>query len=98
VSVGGPGAVFWMWVTGFVGMALKLTEVTLAMLYRNVEDPTNPHGGAMWVVSRGLAKRGPFFAKVGKVVAVVFCLTLLISTFTGGNMFQAWNVADISFS
>ncbi|MGQ0554275.1 MAG: alanine/glycine:cation symporter family protein [Planctomycetota bacterium] len=98
VSLGGPGAVFWMWVTGFIGMALKTFEVTQAMMYRNLDDPENPSGGAMWVVSRGLAKRGPGWAVIGKAVAVIFCITLLISAITGGNMFQAWNVADITFS
>ncbi len=96
VSMGGPGAVFWMWVTGFVGMALKMTEVTQAMLYRNVDDPANPHGGAMWVVKKGLARYGPGWGRVGGFVGGVFCVTLLVSTFTGGNMFQAWNVADIT--
>ncbi len=96
ISLGGPGAVFWMWVTGFVGMALKMTEVTQAMLYRNLDDPANPHGGAMWVVSRGLARFHPALTGVGLAVGGVFCVTLLISTFTGGNMFQAWNVADIT--
>ena len=58
ISLGGPGAVFWMWVVGFFGMALKTTEVTLAMLYRNTDNPDNPHGGTMWVISRALAERG----------------------------------------
>jgi AGCS family alanine or glycine:cation symporter len=96
VSLGGPGAVFWMWVVGFVGMALKFTEVTLAMLYRNTDDPENPHGGSMWVVSKGLARRSPRLAPVGRAIGLVFCGTLLISAVTGGNMFQAWNVADLT--
>ncbi len=96
VSLGGPGAVFWMWVTGLVGMALKMTEVTQAMLYRNLDDPRNPSGGAMWIASRGLARFHPALKPVGSAVAAIFCVTLLISTFTGGNMFQAWNVADVT--
>ena len=98
ISLGGPGAVFWMWVTGLVGMALKMTEVTQAMLYRNVDDPANPHGGAMWVVSKGLARFHPKLAPLGVAIGGLFCVTLLISTVTGGNMFQAWNVADITRS
>jgi len=98
VSLGGPGAVFWMWVTGFIGMALKTTEVTQAMLYRNTDDPENPSGGAMWIASRGFARMSPSLAGFGKLVAVIFCITLVISTITGGNMFQAWNVADITWS
>ena len=96
ISLGGPGAVFWMWVTGLVGMALKMTEVTQAMLYRNVEDPDNPHGGAMWVAAKGFARISPRLRGLGVAVGGLFCLTLLVSTVTGGNMFQAWNVADIT--
>ncbi len=92
VSLGGPGAIFWMWVVGFVGMAIKTTEVTLAMLYRDTSKPEEPHGGAMWVAEKASKQFIPAIPWIGKVFAVVFCLTLLISTFTGGNMFQAWNV------
>jgi AGCS family alanine or glycine:cation symporter len=98
ISLGGPGALFWMWVVGVVGMALKMTEVTQSMLFRDTSDPDNPHGGPMWVCKRGLAKLNPRLAPVGTVVGAIFCLTLLVSTVTGGNMFQAWNVADISFT
>jgi len=98
VQVGGPGAVFWMWVTGLIGMALKLTEVTQAMLYRDTEDPDNPRGGAMWVCKRGFAAIHPSLKWLGVVVGAVFCVPLLISAVTGGNMFQSWNVADISFA
>ncbi len=98
ISLGGPGAVFWMWVTGFVGMALKLTEVTQAMLYRNTTDPENPHGGAMWVCQKGFAAINPALKPLGTIVGGIFCISLLVSAATGGNMFQAWNVADISKS
>lgn len=96
VALGGPGAVFWMWVVGLLGMALKTTEVTLSMLYRNTDDPKNPHGGPMWVVSRGLAARSPKLAGVGKAAGGFFCVTLLVSALTGGNLFQAWNVGNIT--
>jgi len=96
IALGGPGAVFWMWVVGVIGMALKLTEVGLSMLYRNTDDPDNPHGGPMWVASKGLARMSPRLAKTGRVVGGIFCVTLLISTATGGNMFQAWNVGEIT--
>lgn len=96
IALGGPGAVFWMWVVGVLGMAIKLTEVTLSMLYRNTDDPNNPHGGPMWVVSKGLAALRPSLAPVGKVIGGVFCLTLLVTATTGGNMFQAWNVGTIT--
>ena len=96
ISLGGPGAVFWMWVVGFFGMSIKLTEVTLSMLYRNTDDPDNPHGGPMWVVSKGLARMNPSLAPLGKFIGGLFCVTLLVSTVTGGNMFQAWNVGEIT--
>lgn len=96
LALGGPGAVFWMWVVGFLGMSLKLAEVTLAMLYRNTDDPHNPHGGAMWVIRQATAKKGGLIAQGGKVLATLFCITVLVFAFTGGNMFQAWNAGDIS--
>jgi AGCS family alanine or glycine:cation symporter len=98
ISLGGPGAVFWMWMVGLVGMALKMTEVTQAMLFRNTDDPDNPHGGAMWVCKQGFARISPALAPFGTLVGGIFCITLLISAVTGGNMFQAWNVADISYT
>lgn len=96
VALGGPGAVFWMWMVGIFGMAIKLTEVTLSMLYRNTDDPNNPHGGPMWVVSKGLAELNPKYAGLGKAIGWLFCITLLAYTITGGAMFQAWNVGDIT--
>lgn len=94
IALGGPGAVFWIWIIGMFGMAIKLTEVTLSMLYRNTDDPDNPHGGPMWVAAKAMERKG--FPKLGKTIGVVFCVTLLISTMTGGNMFQAWNVGELT--
>ncbi|TDJ31570.1 MAG: sodium:alanine symporter family protein [Gammaproteobacteria bacterium] len=96
ISLGGPGAVFWMWVVGFLGMAVKLTEVTLSMLYRNTDDPDNPHGGPMWVVQKSFAEINPKLKGVGTFIGGLFCVTLLVSAITGGNMFQSWNVAEIT--
>lgn len=94
IDFGGPGAVFWMWVVGIVGMALKTTEVTQALLFRDVSDPHDPHGGTMFTARNGLASLGPRWRPVGKVVGLVFCLALLLFAVTGGNMFQTWSVAD----
>ncbi len=94
IALGGPGAMFWMWVIGFLGMALKLTEVTMSMLYRNTDDPDNPHGGPMWVAARALEARG--MPRLGRAIGTLFCVCLLISTTTGGNMFQAWNVGELT--
>ena len=96
VALGGPGAVFWMWIIGLLGMALKMTEVTQSMLYRNLDDPSEPHGGPMFVVREGLARRG--LRPLGSFIGGNFVVTLIISAITGGNMFQAWNVADVTFT
>jgi AGCS family alanine or glycine:cation symporter len=92
IALGGPGAVFWMWIVGTVGMALKTTEVILSMIYRDTSVRDEPKGGPMWVARRGFAQLHPSLAGVGKLVGGIFCCTLLVSTITGGNMFQAWNV------
>jgi AGCS family alanine or glycine:cation symporter len=96
ISLGGPGAVFWMWVVGFFGMALKTVEVTLAMLYRNTGDPDNPHGGTMWVISKALADGPAWRRNLGRLIGSLFCVTLLVTVITGGNMFQAWNVGNMT--
>ena len=94
IALGGPGAVFWMWVVGFLGMSIKMTEVTLSMLYRNTDDPENPHGGPMWVAEKALSRAN--WPRLGRAIGIVFCLSMLVSTATGGNMFQAWNIGEIT--
>jgi AGCS family alanine or glycine:cation symporter len=94
IALGGPGAVFWMWIVAIAGMSLKTTEVTLAMLHRNTDDPDNPHGGPMFVAHKGFKKKG--LGWLGWTIGAIFCVTLLISTFTGGNMFQTWNVGIVT--
>ncbi len=96
IMLGGPGAMFWMWIVGILGMAIKLTEVTLSMLYRNTDDPDNPHGGPMWVADKAFSRLKPEFAWLGKTLAVLFSICIMTSAVTGGNMFQAWSVADIT--
>ena len=96
ITLGGPGAIFWMWVVGLLGMAIKFTEVTLSMLYRNTDDPDNPHGGPMWVAGRALKLMKPEVAWIGTALAFLFSFCVMASAITGGNMFQAWNVADVT--
>ena len=96
VALGGPGAVLWMWAIGVVGMALKMTEVTQSMIYRLTTDPEEPHGGPMFVAREGFKRLG--HPAVGKVVGGIFVATLVLATMLGGNMFQAWNVADVTFN
>jgi len=98
ISLGGPGAVFWIWVIGALGMATKMTEVILSMIYRNTDDPENPHGGPMYVLQKGLKQRFPKSGVLGSLLGGLFCLTVLIMAATGGNMFQAWNVGELTES
>jgi AGCS family alanine or glycine:cation symporter len=92
---GGPGALFWMWMTALVGMATKFSEVTLAQYYRTVEKvDADPHkwegsvsGGPMYYIERGL---GPAW----KPLAVFFAVMLGTTAFLTGNAIQANTVAD----
>ena len=93
VAIGGPGAVFWMWVIGLLGMAIKMTEVTQSMMTRDTSDPDNPHGGPMYVVDSLFKTAG---GRLGATIGGIFCFTLVLSAITGGNMFQAWNVAAVT--
>ena len=96
IALGGPGAIFWMWIVGLLGMSIKFVEVTLSMLYRNTDDPDNPHGGPMWVAGRALKRMKPEMGWLGTVLAFMFSFCVMVSSGTGGNMFQAWNVADVT--
>ncbi len=91
---GGPGALFWMWVTALVGMATKFSEVTLSQKYRNVRepDPKKPWegmiaGGPMFYIERGLGR-------IWKPLAVIFALFLACVALFTGNAIQANTVAD----
>ena len=96
ISLGGPGAVFWMWVVGFLGMAIKLSEVSLSMIHRNIDQADNPSGGPMWVVERNFSGKTGSLKILGKLIAGTFCFALIVNTITAGNMFQAWNVANLT--
>jgi AGCS family alanine or glycine:cation symporter len=89
VSLGGPGATFWMILAGFLGMSSKFTECTLGVKYRNEYPDGTVSGGPMYYLTKGLAERGPGLAKLGKVLAVLFAIFCIGGSFGGGNMFQA---------
>jgi AGCS family alanine or glycine:cation symporter len=89
VSLGGPGATFWMILAGFLGMSSKFTECTLGVKYRNTLPDGTVSGGPMYYLSKGLAEKGANYAKLGKVLAVMFAIFCVGGSFGGGNMFQA---------
>lgn len=84
VGLGGPGAIFWMWVTGVLGMATKYAEALLAVKYRQVNARGEMTGGPMEVIEHGLR---------WKWLAVVFALCALFASFGIGNMNQANSLA-----
>ncbi len=88
ISMGGPGATFWMILAGLIGMASKFVECTLGVKYRHQKEDGEVSGGPMYYLSRGLAKRGPGFKQLGKVLAIVFAILCVGGSLGGGNMFQ----------
>jgi AGCS family alanine or glycine:cation symporter len=86
ITLGGPGATFWMIVAGFLGMASKFTECTLGQQFRKVRPDGRIMGGAMYYLSEGLAERG--MPKLGKVLAVSFAVLCVGGSLGGGNSFQ----------
>ncbi|MDX8405089.1 MAG: alanine/glycine:cation symporter family protein [Mariprofundus sp.] len=86
VSIGGPGATFWMIVAGFFGMTAKFTEVTLAQMYREFRPDGRVMGGAMEYLSKGFAEKG--MAGTGRALAVLFAILCVCASFGGGNAFQ----------
>lgn len=89
IGLGGPGAVFWMTLAGFFGMASKFTECTLGQMYRRVNADGTISGGPMYYLSQGLAQMGGPWVYLGKVLAVFFCLMVMGAALGGGNMFQS---------
>ncbi|HID48655.1 MAG TPA: sodium:alanine symporter family protein, partial [Chromatiales bacterium] len=85
IALGGPGAVFWMWITALVGMATKYASCTLALKFRRIHPDGSVSGGPMYTLARGLG-----MPKLGAVFAVF----TLIASFGIGNMVQANSVTD----
>lgn len=86
VSLGGPGATFWMIVAGLCGMAAKFTECTLGVKYREEFPDGHVSGGPMYYLSKGLAEQGK--PRLGRVLAVLFAIMCIFGSLGGGNMFQ----------
>ncbi len=75
ISLGGPGAAFWMVVIGFFAMSLKCAEVTLAVKYRIVRPDGRVCGGPMWYLSQGFAEKG--FPKLGRILGTLYAVCAL---------------------
>ena len=88
VSIGGPGATFWMIVAGLLGMSAKFIECTLGTKYRIQNSDGSVSGGPMYYLSNGLAKKGAAMGHLGKVLAVLFAVACIGGSLGGGNMVQ----------
>ncbi|AXH96325.1 alanine/glycine:cation symporter family protein [Ornithinimicrobium avium] len=88
IGIGGPGALFWMWITGLVGMATKYTEAFLAVRFRGTDVAGEKSGGPQYYLQRGI--KGP----IGKVLGISFAIFATIAAFGIGNMTQGNAIAS----
>lgn len=95
VAVGGPGAVFWMWVWGFFGMSVKMVEVALACYYRSKDERGNYYGGPSYYMQKGLG--GDKGWKIGVVLAIGFGFTFLANAFSASQVFTISEALNRSF-
>jgi len=89
VALGGPGAIFWLWITGLLGMVVKYAECGLAIKYRVFAKDDSVAGGPMYYIERGLKMRW---------LGVIFAVLASITAFFIGNMVQSNSVADVMHS
>lgn len=87
VSIGGPGAIFWLIVAGLVGMTTKFVECTLGVKYRQVNADGSVSGGPMYYLRAGLAQRG--WPSLGKFLGLFYAISIIIGCLGIGNMFQS---------
>ena len=87
ITVGGPGAIFWMWVAGFLGMTTKFTSISLAMLFRKVEGE-KIYGGPMYTIKNGLGR-------AFNPLAIMFSFFTIFGALGAGNMFQSNQMAKM---
>ena len=93
ITLGGPGAVFWMWVAALFGMASKYGEAVLAVCYRQRGIDGGWRGGPMYALEKGFGHRD-----LGQILAVMFAVCTVIASFGIGNMAQANAVSDVAAS
>jgi len=87
LSLGGPGATFWMIICGLLGMSSKFVECTLGVCYREIDEKGKVYGGPMYYLSKGLGEKG--LGPLGKILGAAFAVMCIGGSFGGGNMFQA---------
>ncbi len=92
ISIGGPGAMFWMALGAVFAMALKFCEVTLSLKYRNVNADGTISGGPMFYMEKGFAEKN--MPKIGKLFAYIFTIACIPATFGGGCMLQTNQAAQ----
>lgn len=93
LTVGGPGAIFWMWISAFFGMMTNFSENVLGIFYRRKNEKDEWSGGAMYYLQDGLgSKKG--MKKVAKFLAVLFSIFCVLASFGIGNMTQVNSIAD----
>ncbi|MEF8983231.1 MAG: sodium:alanine symporter family protein [Bacteroidales bacterium] len=91
IHFGGPGAVFWMWITGFLGMILKYVECTLSNKYRQFNSDGSVSGGPMYYMEYGLKDKLGRFARI---LALIFAVATMICSLGTGNMAQSNSISD----
>ncbi len=94
ISVGGPGAAFWMVVAGMLGMASKFAECLLGVKYRVIEEDGSVSGGPMMYMQHGFAERG--WPSIGRVIAISYAVCILVGALGVASMFQS-NQAYVQF-
>ncbi|MDR3254499.1 MAG: amino acid carrier protein [Synergistaceae bacterium] len=78
IAIGGPGAVFWMWIAGLTGQIIKMVEVTLAVHYRSVHEDGSTYGGPTYYIKKGIG-RDMGWKKIGSALSVLFWLAFMVS-------------------
>lgn len=95
IYLGGPGAIFWMWVTGFLGMILKYVECTLSHKYRIFNSDGTVSGGPMYYMEFGLKKT---LGRGAKVLAIIFAIAAVLCSLGTGNMAQSNSMTNVFHS
>jgi AGCS family alanine or glycine:cation symporter len=93
ISLGGPGATFWLITAGLLGMSTKFAECTLAVRYRKTNPDGSVSGGPMYYLEQGLVDLN--FPNVGKALGIFYALAMVIGCLGIGNMFQSNQAAAI---